>query len=77
MILLVRCFAGMRGELVPQVYENQDKLHLWVGFFCLTVSAFLACPPDSADLVVGLATGGFDADRAAAEFAATAHCFPG
>ncbi|WP_338922357.1 VanZ family protein [Pseudomonas silesiensis] len=43
-ILLVLCFAGMRGEPVPQVYENQDKLHHWAGFFCLTVSAFLAFP---------------------------------
>jgi VanZ family protein len=43
-ILLVLCFAGMRGEPVPQVFENQDKLHHWVGFFCLTVSAFLAFP---------------------------------
>ena len=43
-ILLVLCFAGMRGEPVPQVFENQDKLHHWAGFFCLTVSAFLAFP---------------------------------
>ena len=43
-ILLVLCFAGMRGEPVPQLYENQDKLHHWAGFFCLTVSAFLAFP---------------------------------
>ncbi|VVO03105.1 VanZ family protein [Pseudomonas fluorescens] len=43
-ILLVLCFAGMRGEPVPQIYENQDKLHHWAGFFCLTVSAFLAFP---------------------------------
>lgn len=43
-ILLVLCFAGMRGEPVPQVYENQDKLHHWAGFFCLTVSAYLAFP---------------------------------
>ena len=43
-ILLVLCFAGMRGEPVPQVFENQDKLHHWVGFFCLTVSAFFAFP---------------------------------
>ncbi|VVO90132.1 hypothetical protein PS903_02240 [Pseudomonas fluorescens] len=43
-ILLVLCFAGMRGEPVPQVFENQDKLHHWVGFLCLTVSAFLAFP---------------------------------
>jgi VanZ family protein len=42
--LLVLCFAGMRGEPVPQVFENQDKLHHWAGFFCLTVSAFLAFP---------------------------------
>ncbi|WP_448144408.1 VanZ family protein [Pseudomonas silesiensis] len=43
-ILLVLCFAGMRGEPVPQVFENQDKLHHWAGFFCLTVSAYLAFP---------------------------------
>jgi VanZ family protein len=43
-ILLVLCFAGMRGEPVPQVFENQDKLHHWAGFACLTVSAFLAFP---------------------------------
>lgn len=43
-VLLVLCFAGMRGEPVPQVFENQDKLHHWAGFFCLTVSAFLAFP---------------------------------
>ena len=43
-ILLVLCFAGMRGEPVPQVFENKDKLHHWAGFFCLTVSAFLAFP---------------------------------
>ena len=43
-ILLVLCVAGMRGEPVPQVYENQDKLHHWAGFFCLTVSAYLAFP---------------------------------
>jgi len=43
-ILLVLCFAGMRGEPVPQVFENQDKLHHWAGFFCLTVSAFFAFP---------------------------------
>ena len=43
-ILLVLCFAGMRGEPVPQLYENQDKLHHLAGFFCLTVSAFLAFP---------------------------------
>jgi VanZ family protein len=43
-ILLVLCFAGMRGEPVPQVFENQDKLHHWAGFFCLTASAFLAFP---------------------------------
>ena len=44
MILLVLRFAGMRGEPVPQVFENQDKLHHWAEFFCLTVSAFLAFP---------------------------------
>jgi VanZ family protein len=43
-ILLVLCFAGMRGEPVPQIYENQDKLHHWAGFACLTVSAFFAFP---------------------------------
>ncbi len=43
-ILLVLCFAGMRGEPVPQVFENQDKLHHWAGFACLTVSAYLAFP---------------------------------
>jgi VanZ family protein len=43
-ILLVLVFAGMRGEPEPQVFENQDKLHHWAGFFCLTVSAFLAFP---------------------------------
>jgi VanZ family protein len=43
-VLLVLCFAGMRGEPVPEVFENQDKLHHWAGFFCLTVSAFLAFP---------------------------------
>ncbi|MDQ0125860.1 VanZ family protein [Pseudomonas lini] len=43
-ILLVLCFAGMRSEPVPQVFENQDKLHHWAGFFCLTMSAFLAFP---------------------------------
>ncbi|QCY11371.1 VanZ family protein [Pseudomonas sp. MPC6] len=43
-ILLVLCFAGMRGEPVPQMFENQDKLHHWAGFFCLTVSTFLAFP---------------------------------
>jgi VanZ family protein len=43
-ILLVLCFTGMRGEPVPQMFENQDKLHHWSGFFCLTVSAFLAFP---------------------------------
>ncbi|MEX5686823.1 teicoplanin resistance protein VanZ [Pseudomonas silesiensis] len=44
MILLVLCFAGMRGEPVPQVFENQDKLHHLAGFACLTVSAFFAFP---------------------------------
>ncbi|MNY62530.1 VanZ like family protein [compost metagenome] len=34
----------MRGEPVPQVFENQDKLHHWAGFACLTVSAFFAFP---------------------------------
>ncbi|HJR28748.1 MAG TPA: teicoplanin resistance protein VanZ, partial [Pseudomonas sp.] len=43
-ILLVLVFAGMRGEPVPQVFENQDKLHHWAGFACLTVSAWLAFP---------------------------------
>ncbi|KAB0494594.1 VanZ family protein [Pseudomonas vancouverensis] len=43
-ILLVLCVAGMRGEPVPQVFENQDKLHHWAGFACLTVSAYLAFP---------------------------------
>ncbi|MBN3966983.1 teicoplanin resistance protein VanZ [Pseudomonas gregormendelii] len=43
-ILLVLCFAGMRGEPVPEVFENQDKLHHWAGFACLTVSAYLAFP---------------------------------
>lgn len=43
-ILLVLCFAGMRGEPVPEVFDNQDKLHHWAGFACLTVSAFLAFP---------------------------------
>lgn len=43
-ILLVLCIAGMRGEPVPQVFENQDKLHHWAGFACLTVSAYLAFP---------------------------------
>lgn len=42
--LLVLCFAGMRGEPMPQVFENQDKLHHWAGFACLTVSAYLAFP---------------------------------
>ena len=43
-ILLVLCVAGMRGEPVPQVFENQDKLHHWAGFACLTVSAYFAFP---------------------------------
>lgn len=43
-ILLVLVFAGMRGEPVPQVFDNQDKLHHWAGFACLTVSAYLAFP---------------------------------
>ena len=43
-ILLVLVVAGMRGEPVPQVFENQDKLHHWAGFACLTVSAWLAFP---------------------------------
>ena len=43
-ILLVLCFAGMRGEPVPEMFENQDKLHHWAGFACLTVSAYLAFP---------------------------------
>ncbi|MCY1455774.1 hypothetical protein D9M71_729320 [compost metagenome] len=29
---------------MPQVFENQDKLHHWAGFACLTVSAYLAFP---------------------------------
>lgn len=44
LILLVLCVAGMRGEPVPQVFENQDKLHHLAGFACLTVSAYLAFP---------------------------------
>ena len=43
-ILLVLVVAGMRGEPVPQVFENQDKLHHWAGFACLTISAWLAFP---------------------------------
>jgi len=43
-ILLVLCFAGLRGEPVPQVFDGEDKLHHWAGFACLTLSAYLAFP---------------------------------
>lgn len=44
LILLVVCVAGLRGEPVPQVFNDQDKLHHWAGFACLTLSAYLAFP---------------------------------
>lgn len=44
LILLVLCFAGLRGEPVPQVFDGEDKLHHWAGFACLTLSAYLAFP---------------------------------
>ncbi len=43
-ILLVLCFAGLRSEPVPQAFNEQDKLHHWAGFFCVTFSAYLAFP---------------------------------
>jgi VanZ family protein len=44
LILLVLCFAGLRSEPVPQLFNDQDKLHHWAGFACLTLSAYLAFP---------------------------------
>ena len=44
LILLVLCYAGLRGEPVPQVFNGEDKLHHWAGFASLTLSAYLAFP---------------------------------
>jgi len=43
-ILLVLCYAGLRNEPVPQAFNEQDKLHHWAGFFCVTFSAYLSFP---------------------------------
>ncbi|MFZ6049012.1 VanZ family protein [Pseudomonas sp. CR3202] len=43
-VLLVILVAGLRSNPVPEAFSNQDKLHHWAGFACLTVSAWLAFP---------------------------------
>ncbi|MFC5694266.1 teicoplanin resistance protein VanZ [Pseudomonas sp. GCM10022186] len=43
-VLLVILVAGLRSDPVPEAFENQDKLHHWIGFACLTLSAWLAFP---------------------------------
>ncbi|MNG13730.1 VanZ like family protein [compost metagenome] len=43
-VLLVILLAGLRSDPVPEAFNNQDKLHHWAGFACLTVSAWLAFP---------------------------------
>ncbi len=43
-VLLVILVAGLRSDPVPEAFSNQDKLHHWAGFACLTVSAWLAFP---------------------------------
>lgn len=43
-VLLVILVAGLRSDPVPEVFSNQDKLHHWAGFACLTICAWLAFP---------------------------------
>ena len=44
LVLLVILLAGLRSDPVPEAFDNQDKLHHWAGFACLTLSAWLAFP---------------------------------
>lgn len=46
-VLLAILLAGLRSDPVPEAFENQDKLHHWAGFACLTFSAWLAFPRTS------------------------------
>lgn len=44
LVLLVVLTAGLSSDPVPESFDNQDKLHHWAGFACLTLSAWLAFP---------------------------------
>ncbi|MBT8765782.1 VanZ family protein [Metapseudomonas boanensis] len=44
LVLAVVLMAGLSSDPVPEAFDNQDKLHHWAGFACLTLSAWLAFP---------------------------------